>query len=85
MTKYKQNRHEVVAAILKCGTPVSPADIIKQLEGTKQANVAYRLSTNIYNIKRDGGVVKVHKDGTKVTAYQLMNPNDFNDAGRYIK
>jgi hypothetical protein len=83
-TNTKINRHEKIAAILKCGKPVSPADIAAVFKGTDQEAVLYRLSTNIYNIRKDGGIVKVHKDGRKVKAYQLVNVDEFNDDGRFI-
>jgi hypothetical protein len=80
----KQNRHEKIAVVLLSGKPISPADIMDCFKGTDQEKVLYRLSTNIYNIRRDGGIVKVHKNGRKVTAYQLVNYTEFNSAGRYI-
>ena len=83
-TNTKINRHEKIAAILKCGKPVSPEDIAQVFKGTDQESVLYRLSTNIYNIRKDGGIVKVHKEGRKVKAYQLVNVDEFNDDGRYI-
>jgi hypothetical protein len=79
----KQNRHEKIAVVLLSGEPVSPDDIKACFKDTDQEAVLYRLATNIYNIRRDGGVIKVHKDGRKVTAYQLLNPNCFNAEGRY--
>jgi hypothetical protein len=80
----KQNRHEKIAVVLLSGKPISPADIAECFKGTDQEKVLYRLSTNIYNIRRDGGIVKVHKDGRKVSAYQLVNHTEFNSSGRYI-
>jgi len=80
----KQNRHEKIAVVLLSGKPISPADIMDCFKGTDQEKVLYRLSTNIYNIRRDGGIIKVHKNGRKVTAYQLVNHTEFNGAGRYI-
>ena len=81
----KPNRHEKVAVVLLSGKPVTPDEIRTVFDGTDQEKVLYRLSTNIYNIRRDGGVVRVHKSGRKVTAYQLMNPDDFDSNGRYNK
>jgi hypothetical protein len=81
----KQNRHEKVCQVLLSGKPVSPDEIRTVFKGTDQEDVLYRLSTNIYNIRRDGGVIKVHKAGRSVTAYQLMNPEDFDTNGRYSK
>ena len=80
----KINRHQKIAAILKSGNPISPEEIRKHFTGTDQESVLYRLTTNIYNIKKDGGVVKVYKDKRRVSAYQLMNPHHFNDKGRFI-
>ena len=81
----KQNRHEKVCQVLLTGKPVSPDEIRAVFKGTDQEAVLYRLSTNIYNIRRDGGVIKVHKSGRSVSAYQLMNPQDFNADGRYTR
>ena len=83
-TNTKVNRHERIAQILLSGKPVSPQEIVSCLAGTDQADVAYRLSTNIYNIRKDGGVVKVYKTGRNVTGYQLLNIDEFNANGRYV-
>jgi len=80
----KQNRHEKIAVVLLSGKPISPTDIAECFKGTDQEKVLYRLSTNIYNIRRDGGIVRVHKDGRKVSAYQLVNHTEFSSSGRYI-
>jgi hypothetical protein len=80
----KQNRHEKIAVVLLSGKPISPNDIVDCFKGTDQEKVLYRLSTNIYNIRRDGGIVRVHKDGRKVSAYQLVNHTEFDASGRYI-
>lgn len=82
--KGKQNRHERITVQLLSGKPVSPDEIQAVFKGTDQEKVMYRLSTNIYNIRKDGGIVKVHKDGRKVTAYQLVNYTEFDINGRYV-
>jgi hypothetical protein len=82
--KGRQNRHEKITQVLLSGKPVSPDEIKSVFIGTDQESVLYRLSTNIYNIRLDGGIVKVHKNGRKVTAYQLVNHQEFNAEGRYI-
>jgi hypothetical protein len=82
--KGKVNRHEKVTIVLLSGKPVSPDEIRAVFKGTDQEKVLYRLSTNIYNIRKDGGIVKVIKDGRKVTGYQLLNYTEFNKDGRYI-
>jgi hypothetical protein len=83
--KGKTNRHEKITQVLLSGKPVSPDEIHAVFKGTDQEAVLYRLSTNIYNIRRDGGIVKVHKTGRKVTAYQLVNFEQFDKNGRYIQ
>jgi len=80
----KQNRHEKITVTLLSGKPVSPDEIKSCFKGTDQEAVLYRLSTNIYNIRKDGGIIKVHKEGRKVTAYQLVNHTEFDANGRYV-
>jgi hypothetical protein len=82
--KGKINRHEKITQVLLSGKPVSPDEIAKVFEGTDQEAVLYRLSTNIYNIRKDGGIVKVIKEGRSVKAYQLLNFTEFNADGRYV-
>ena len=81
--KGKQNRHEKITQVLLTGKPVSPDEIKAVFAGTDQEAVLYRLSTNIYNIRKDGGIVKVIKAGRKVTGYQLVNYTEFDAQGRY--
>lgn len=83
-TNTKINRHEKIASLLKCGKPVSPEMIREVFKGTDQESLMYRLSTNIYNIRKDGGVIRVHKNGRIVTAYELINHDEFNDQGRFV-
>jgi hypothetical protein len=80
----KQNRHEKITVTLLSGKPVSPEDIRSCFKDTDQESVLYRLCTNIYNIRRDGGIIEVHKSGRNVSAYQLVNFTEFNVKGRYI-
>ena len=80
----KPNRHEKIAVTLLSGKPVSPEEIQAVFKGTDQESVLYRLSTNIYNIRKDGGIIKVHKNGRKGSAYQLVNFEEFNADGRYV-
>ena len=81
--KGKINRHEKITQVLLSGKPVSPDEIKSVFTGTNQEAVLYRLSTNIYNIRKDGGIVKVIKDGRKVTGYQLVNADQFDTNGRF--
>jgi hypothetical protein len=82
--KGKINRHEKITQVLLSGKPTSPDEIAAVFKGTDQESVLYRLSTNIYNIRKDGGIVKVIKTGRKVTGYQLINFIEFNANGRYV-
>lgn len=82
--KGRINRHEKITQVLLTGKPVTPDEIKSVFKGTDQESVLYRLSTNIYNIRKDGGIVKVIKNGRKVQAYQLVNFTEFNSEGRYI-
>lgn len=82
--KGKPNRHEKITVVLLSGKPVSPTEIRDVFKDTDQESVLYRLSTNIYNIRKDGGIVRVHKTGRAVTGYQLINFTEFNAEGRYI-
>jgi hypothetical protein len=81
--KGKINRHEKITQVLLSGKPVSPAEISSVFAGTDQEAVLYRLSTNIYNIRKDGGIVKVIKQGRKVVGYQLVNFDQFDANGRF--
>ena len=81
--KGKVNRHEKITQVMLSAKPVSPAEIETVFKGTDQESVLYRLSTNIYNIRKDGGIVKVIKDGRKVKAYQLVNFDQFDSNGRF--
>ena len=81
--KGKINRHEKITQVLLSGKPVSPQEIADVFKGTNQEAVLYRLSTNIYNIRKDGGIVKVIKSGRKVTGYQLVNFDQFDANGRF--
>ena len=81
--KGKINRHEKITQVLLSGKPVSPQEIADVFKGTNQEAVLYRLSTNIYNIRKDGGIVKVIKSGRKVTGYQLVNADQFDANGRF--
>ena len=82
---YKRGQiHHEIAQFMLHGKPVSPDEIKAAFKDTKREKVMYRLSTHIWNIKQDGGVIQVHKTGRKVTGYQLMNPKDFDDKGFHV-
>ena len=82
--KGKVNRHEKITQVLLSGKMVTIDEINSVFKGTDQEAVLYRLPTNIYNIRKDGGIVKVFKDGRRVTGYQLVNYTEFDKNGRYV-
>ena len=82
--KGKINRHERITQMLLNGKAVTKEEILQCLKGTDQERLGYRLSSNIYSIRRDGGIIKVHKKGKTVTSYQLMNAEMFDANGRFI-
>lgn len=82
--KGRINRHEKITQCLLSGDIIHPNDIREVFKGSDQEKVLYRLSTNIYNIRKDGGIVKVYKDGRNVVGYQLINPTEFDSTGRYV-
>ena len=82
--KGKVNRHEKITQVLLSGKMVTVDEINAVFKGTDQEAVLYRLPTNIYNIRKDGGIVKVFKDGRRVTGYQLVNYTEFDKNGRYV-
>jgi len=78
--------HNKIAQILLSGKVVNVEDIKASFAAdAKMTALMYRLSTFIYDIRKyDNGVVKVVKDGRKVTAYQLVNFKDFDSNGCYV-
>ena len=68
--------------VMVSGKPVT-VDEIDTLLGKEI--YMYRFSTYMWHIKTNAnGVVKSIKDGRKVTAYQLMNRDEFDINGRYV-
>lgn len=49
--------------------------------GTKIEPVLYRISTYIWNIKKEGGVIRTVKNKRNVVGYQLINYDEFNSNG----
>ena len=71
---------EKVYQVLMTGSPTTKEEIDALLG---KEILMYRLSTFIWAIKaKGGGIVKVVKDGRKVGAYQLVNPEA---AKEYLK
>lgn len=77
--------HNKVAQVLLSGKVTSVEDIKASFAAdAKMSKLMYRLSTFVYDIRKyDNGVVKVIKDGRKVSAYQLVNFKEFDKNGCY--
>lgn len=82
--KKKLNRHEILNQIFLTGKCISPIEIRAHLKKNEMEHLYYRLSTMVYNIRKDDGIIRVYKEGKNVTAYQLVNFKEFNSDGRYI-
>ena len=66
---YKPFEH--VISILLSGKPVSVSQLEKEMPA---GSFLYRMSTYIWEIKNiAGGIIKVSKEGRKVSSYQLKN------------
>lgn len=72
-TKRKDaRRHELILQVLVNGGVITK----EQIEQTTQYEAMYRLSAVMWWLKRHGAVIRVYKDGRKVTGYELMNVAD---------
>lgn len=76
--------HNKIAVVLSSGQPVTVQEIQNIFAGTSIEPVLYRLSTYIWNIKKDGGIVKAIKEGRVVKAYQLVNADEFDKNGYWV-
>lgn len=75
----------MIAQVLLSGEPVSPEAIKEHFANDERmTKVMYRLSIYIGDLRKQGAVVKVQKDGKKVTHYQLANANMFDENGFYV-
>ena len=74
----------------KSGTPVRSDRLLmvlcnggvvslKEIQDTMEYPNMYRISCEIYCIKLGGGIVKTHKEGRKVVAYELVNTQEMID------
>lgn len=86
----KQKPFEKIAVVLRAagmkGETLSPQEIAASFPADdKMQSLMYRISTYIYDIRKNGGTVKVYKDGRKVVGYELLNPEVFDVEGRPLK
>ena len=78
--------HNKIAAIFRSykGEVVTLEQLKTIFKDTKIEPVLYRISTYVWNIKKDGGVVKAIKDKRKLVGYELINWNEFDDRGYWV-
>jgi hypothetical protein len=79
----KQKIHNKILVVLSSGNQVSVEDIKQSFASDpKVSGLLYRLSTYIYDARKyESAVIKVFKDGRKVTGYQLVNFKDYTSEG----
>lgn len=81
----KQAPYNKIIQVLRSGDVVTKDDLINTFsQDPKMSKSMYRLSTYIWHIKQDHGVVKVFKDGKAVVGYQLINYSEFNSDGFWV-
>ena len=83
-TKRGQIHHKIIMVLKACDGPVTPDEIKQVFAGTYIEKTLSRLSTYMWNIKEDGGIIKLVKKDRKITSYELVNRDEFNDVGRKI-
>lgn len=75
----------MIAQLMLSGNPVSPESIKEHFANDERmSKVMYRLSIYIGDLRAEGAIVKVQKEGKKVTHYQLANAHLFNDLGQFV-
>jgi predicted transcriptional regulator len=71
----------------KSGNPVSKERLLqvlanggvitkRQIELTMQYKYMYRIPTELWKLKKLGAIVKSHKEGREVVAYELVNADE---------
>lgn len=73
-----------IAIVMKSGNVITIDDFKTVFTGTKVEPVLYRLSTYIWNIKKNGGIIKPIKNKRKIIGYQLLNSDEFDNNGKWV-
>ena len=78
--------HNKIAVVLKSagGNAVTLDELKTVFAGTKIEPVLYRISTYVWNIKKQGGVVQAVKDKRRLVGYKLINHDEFDDKGYWV-
>ena len=81
--------YEKLIVPLSSGKLMSKEDIetyFRENNDDQMIKTMYRLSANLYMLKRfRGAVIKTKKDGRKVVGYQLVNHKDYDPGGEWLK
>ena len=81
--------YEKLIVPLSSGKLMSKEDIetyFRENNDDQMIKTMYRLSANLYMLKRfRGAVIKTKKDGRKVVGYQLVNHKDYDPEGEWLK
>ena len=78
------SRSQYVLKLMLTGEPVTIDEFREDFVKRDCENLFYKLSYYILQTKYNGAIIKAHRNGKKVVAYQLMNPKLFDDNGKYI-
>lgn len=76
--------HNKMAVILKSGEIVTKEQFGFIFKNTKIEPVLYRISTQMWKLKKEGGIVKSIKNGRIVIGYQLLNADEFDNNGKWV-
>jgi hypothetical protein len=79
----KQKVHNKILVVLRSGNIVTVDEIKAAFASDeKVSSLLYRLSTYVYDARKyEKAIVRVIKDGRKVTGYQLVNHLEYTDEG----
>mgnify|MGYP000417373977 CR=1 FL=1 len=84
-TKDETKRSHFVTKLLLSGQPVSVETFKEQFTKNGYDQVFYKLSYYLLQAKHDGAIIKAHRNGKRVAAYQLINYKLFDIDGKFIK
>ena len=77
-------RRQQALKLLLTGEPVSTESIRQYFIDNDIEDVFYKLSYYLLQSKHKGAIIKAHRKGKSVVAYQLVNYKLFDSDGNYI-
>jgi hypothetical protein len=81
----KTRQYERVVEFMMTGQPVQPEEIVQHFKNTDLESTMYRLPAYLSDIRQNGGIIRVRKNGKKIDTYQLINIECFDRKGRWIE